>query len=56
MLPRKLYCLSSHSQKGATDNCKNVDSVLWVGGWVGGDESASSLAPWVPSRLRFLMV
>lgn len=48
-------CLSSHSQEGATDNCKNVDFVLWV--VVGGsDESARSLAPWVPGRLRLLMV
>ena len=50
------YCLSSYSQKGATDNHKNVDSVLWAGGGGGSDESASSLAPWVPGSLRLLMV
>ena len=39
-------CLSSHSQEGATDNCKNVDFVQWVGG-----EVMSQQGPWLPGYL-----
>lgn len=41
-------CLSSHSQEGATDNCKHVDFVLWA---VGGGKVMSQQGPWLPGYL-----